>query len=217
MINFINNSRLNFSNSITTLNRPQKPAKPYIQLEYLESTGQQLVDIDDFTPTNNTKYEITISNLKQEENQGIMGAATTWKQGRAILYTGSQDGKATLFWAYSNVLPHIALLQVDEFLDVHKISLYRNQLIVDDTIINDDTTDQQVPIGDTFKLFKVLQLSSFVRVHSCKLYEDDVLIKDLIPVKRLSDNVKCFYDLLSDKYYINQGTEDLISPQEKGE
>ena len=189
----------------------ETPSGDYIQLDYLESSGTQQIDINDFTPTNDTRYEIVISNLAKEANQGIMGAATTWQQGRSILYTGTADGKVALFWAYSTILPHIALLKEDDFVNKHKISVYRNQLIVDDVTINDDTTDGNVPIGDTFKLFKVLQLSSSIRIHSCKLYENEELKKDIIPVRRTSDNVKCFYDLISKKYYVNQGTGDLIN------
>lgn len=192
----------------------ERPSDEYIQLEYLESTGTQQIDINDFTPTNDTRYEIVISNLKQKTNQGIMGAATTWQQGRAILYTGTESGKVALFWAYSTKLPHIALLKEEDFLDKHKISVYRNQLIVDDVTINDDTTNGNVPIGDTLKFFKVLHLSSSIRIHSCKLYENEELKKDIIPVRRTSDNVKCFYDLISKKYYVNQGTGDLINLQE---
>ena len=77
----------------------ETPSGDYIQLDYLESSGTQQIDINDFTPTNDTRYEIVISNLAKEANQGIMGAATTWQQGRSILYTGTADGKVALFWA----------------------------------------------------------------------------------------------------------------------
>lgn len=50
-----------------------------------------------------------------------------------------------------------------------------------------------------------------------KLYSNNVLIRDLIPVQKNDNNLVCFYDNVTDNYFVNSGTGDFVAGPEVGE
>lgn len=56
--------------------------------------------------------------------------------------------------------------------------------------------------GGKHKWLKCTSDTTQTRIHRVKVWDaNDVLLMDAIPVKRIADNVVCFYDLVQDMYF----------------
>ena len=55
------------------------------------------------------------------------------------------------------------------------------------------------------------------RIYYMRLYNDNNLVREFIPAKRKSDNVVGMYDLVNNKFYINNGSGSFIAGEEVNE
>lgn len=94
----------------------------------------------------------------------------------------------------------------------HKFYWSKSKLKLDDVefvISGEQTYLGNEPLGlDSYyagspnKWMKCTSDTVQTRIHRVKVWDaNDVLLMDAIPVKRTSDNVVCFYDLVQDRYF----------------
>ena len=173
--------------------------KQYTRLEYIQGTGTQYFTID-YTPNQNTKLEITLSDAS-----GANGDATifgeTWGTNRFLLtiYNG------TYRYFYGNEYA------ISDMTSKSVLSFYRRVITRDGTVLNNDSTqNDNVTYTNKLSIFRSTvggQIASF-KLYSLKIYENDTLIRDYIPVKDSSERV-CLYETISNRF--TYGVGDFIS------
>ena len=63
---------------------------------------------------------------------------------------------------------------------------------------------------DEFQLFGISVYTAYAKLYYAKCYQNDVLVRDFVPCYRKSDNVAGLYDLVNDVFYTNAGTGTFI-------
>lgn len=176
--------------------------KEYRQLEYIESTGTQIINTA-YTPNNDTKIELQISNIANGSDIGLLSANTRWQESVFLLWLS----RNVLTWSYGknrNI--------TSDIVSKHKIILYRASITLDDTVISSDTSINSSSINTTLHLFSApdssyARYSSF-RLYSLNIYENDLLVRQFIPVYD-NNNVACIYDKITENFYYNSGTGEF--------
>lgn len=194
----------------------------YQEVEYIESTGTQYIDIGlianqdtgfeiDFIPynslttgwdgTTSTPGTIFGSRLDSIRNGYQL---TTWtnnsKKGHFLFGTDTSNVDNIRYDAQmaSNIRQHI---------------LFKN-LILSNNGNNINVTLYNFETPSTLLLFALngengVKENSIIRLYSFKLYNMDIIIRNYIPVKK--DNVVGLYDTVEQKFYTNQGTGSFIA------
>lgn len=176
------------------LERSEQPT--YTELEYIQSTGTQYIDTG-FTPTNNTKLELKISDVSSANTQGLLGAYTTWTDNCYLLYTYSG-----INWTFGG-----KKTVTTNFIGPHEITLYRGSVILNGTTVHSSTSAISDQINTTLHLFchgTKNQFASY-KLYYLKIYESNTLVRDFIPVKDSNGNV-ALLDLVNNVYYYNKGS-----------
>lgn len=178
--------------------------KEYRQLDYIQSTGTQIINTE-YTPNNNTKLEIQLSNISNGSDIGLLSANTVWVEGAYLLWLSNN----VLTWSYNKNRSITS-----DLLTKHKILLYRTSITLDDNVIYSGTTINNSSINTSLYLFSAPTTGSYkrnssFRLHSLNIYEDDVLVRQIIPVYD-NNNVACIYDKITETFYYNSGTGTFL-------
>lgn len=172
--------------------------KQYTRLEYIQGTGTQYFTTD-YTPNQNTKLEITLSDAS-----GANGDATifgeTWGQNRFLLTLYNNSYRYFYGTEYA----------ISDMTSKSVLSFYRRVITRDGTVLNNDSTqNDNVTYTNKLSIFRSTvggQIASF-KLYSLKIYENDTLIRDYIPVKDSSERV-CLYETISNRF--TYGVGDFI-------
>jgi len=182
---------------------------PYIELEYIQSSGSQYISTGR-TTTANTKIEITFQN--NSTSIGYARLFGCWDKQNLEVVTNNTSPASYYFVGYNNNAVLYALDARNEFktftMTSNRKVEYNGQVVV--SAISNYTTNMNIEIFRGFNRYGAYMLKSF------KIYESDVLVLNLIPVKRRSDNVVCLYDLISKTYYTNKGSGSFTAGPVKG-
>lgn len=178
----------------------------YEEVEYLESTGTQYINIgivpnDDYTVNVEFLYNIS-------SNDGIYGVTN----GTVGFYLGSAGGQLYLNGGSYYFAPFVAKT---------KYTLVYNK---NTAIVNNIKYDvhNKTYINSDFWLFGRKNTNSATdsrllhgKIYSFKMItsSDNVYIS-LIPCYRKSDNKPGMYDIVTGKFFTNQGTEEFITGPE---
>lgn len=172
----------------------KKHQKPYIELEYIQSTGTQYIDTG-FKCSHNDNYtfeqECSISNDNYAGANGYM----QWKGGI------TNNIKCNVKVVYKNVQEIIYVNNTQISSESWSSYNENNKIIGIFRLGNSDSwwTDGNQQSG---------------KLYSFKLWKDNNLVRDLIPVKRRADSVVCMYDNISKNYFENAGTGTFIAGPE---
>ena len=188
------------------------PELPYTLLEYIQSDGNQYIDLNT-TLNKNTKIEVKfkrISQIASSNEDAIVGSRNDTTGGYLLGFYSNGWLLYGTHQAYinKNITSNVTTLRVD------KNKIYE---VTDDdiTLLNTyNTSTFTTPTNAV--LFAERQSNnithkSAIQLYYFKLYDNDTLIMDLIPVKRIEDNEVCLYDLVSEQFYTNKGTENFIA------
>lgn len=186
----------------------------YVELEYLQSSGTQYIDTliketscfmfdFKFRPESST-YSKWQSYLSGTLDNFTIGAAENTPAGCYLRYRTSE-----IFF----LLDNIYTTQPNTF------KVMDNRCTVNSSSYTSGiNTSNSVGTGSSnIFIFNNAGLSRGARaiVYYLKMYgKDGELIRDLIPVRRLSDNVLCMYDKVSETYFENSGTDTFIAGPE---
>lgn len=172
---------------------------PYIELEYIQSTGTQWIDTN-IIPSADTKVEIQVSDVSV--NDAIL-LAHDWSGDGFCLSTSNHDKANHIGWHYTGVWQAVTTNRTQ----LNKIELYRGSIRLNDTQVTTNTNTNGRTYTSALKLFGGIDshYNSF-KLYYLKLYNGETLLRDFIPVTRKSDNVICLYDKVSDTFFTNAGT-----------
>ena len=180
---------------------PKTLPEGYLQLSYIESSGEQYIDTG-FKPNQDTRITMDIIS---------MADGTT-------AFFGTRDTETTnsyILWQMSGTLVRsdYGIGQVEQTVDNTLVGLVidknKNICLFNSYTIENESS--QFTCKNNLLLFTTStggtvdtrKLSA--RLYSCKMYDNDLLIRDFIPVKNESDTVG-LYDLVEEKFYANAGT-----------
>lgn len=175
--------------------------KPYVELEYVQSTGSQFIDTG-YVPNDNTKYEITLSDIVGSREYVIFGTGA---------YNSSQHLLVAQFnnirWYYPR--GNFVNITTDTTTKC-TITLYRGTTTYNGTTVSSSTTTNGATNTTNLYICKCTGSSAYAsyKLYRFKVYENNVLVRDFIPVKDLAGKA-CLYDLVENKFYYS--TTDFIA------
>ena len=182
-----------------------KPAKNYVELEYIESSGTQYIDTGFNINTSTDEIELVI--------QGITTTIYKWFFGEhdnnARFGVGSGDGINKRNVAYGATTYKVKDTQV--YNTQHTFVANSSGIFIDGTKVANYSSFTSTSTLYLFHL-NLNNQSSYMggaRVWSYKHKRNGEFLLDMIPVLD-KDNVACMYDKVSGEFFYNQGTGDFI-------
>lgn len=186
----------------------------YTQKEYLETSGEQVINTGYTPQTNIFKAEMRIMYQLQLYKVFIGSRLISlWAQA-SILDLWTDTNRKGL---YSNAAQ--VNMETDRIYDITIEHNSTNKILeINDIEFADTNTTQITDVGanNPFYLFAtkysnaqpVSNFNSFYtgRMYYCKIYDNDILVRDFIPAVRDSDSKPGFYDLVTDQFYTNAGS-----------
>ncbi len=178
----------------------------YTQLEYLQGTGTQWIDVG-YTPNINTKIEAEIAVSGNTNN--AMGMNYSGYSGN-VSFGASGEFLMASFGATTNN----TVLKIPFDTEFHSYSISKEKIQIDSQSITPAYTTNMKFLK--FNLFNYntnwggTYIASGMKIKSFKIYENEKTIMDLIPVKRY-DGVLGMYDKHNDKFYTNSGTGNFVA------
>ena len=191
-------------------------ALPYKELEYIESTGTQYIDMQTTNMlTDGCKVLATISMTNPTATfQTLFGAedgGNPYRRNYLIRGNGSwgigcydYSGFNYTFTADTIYEVECSTLRNNGYVKMNGTSIgtYNN---------SGDRTSNSLYMLAFHQGTKAVQLGSY-KIYSFKLYDvNETLIRDFIPVQKKSDNTICLYDKVSGEFFTNQGTGTFVA------
>ena len=180
----------------------------YTQLEYIESTGTQYIDLN-IVPTNHT-FEIQYDSGSYNNDEKLFGTEAGYQYYSFTLYSNKY------FWGLNGSQTSGGTWSAGK-----KTLLYNSGSNYG--VIQDGVTLGSGSIiaanGQSLCLFKRVSTEGVFfqgLTYYCKLTEKSTnnVVRDCIPVKRLSDNAVGLYDKVENKFYANAGTGEFTAGPE---
>jgi hypothetical protein len=187
-----------------------KLIKPYTELEYIESTGTQYLNLG--VTFKNTDECYLDGVLLSHASDKFMLAPSKWNNNNNRF--GMFGGYGSTFgYAYGAKVTNGCFYSPSFAKDTnrHIFSYIDKTFRIEDLGATADVSSITWG-GDTSELRLFYGYSSITsgRVYSYKQKRDGVLLIDLIPVLDLN-NTPCMYDKVSGTFFYNQGTGDFIA------
>lgn len=207
----------NYSCCLNNISTLDDFANEYTQIEYIQSTGSQFIELDYIPKSLHTKYVLDFMRLQNNGNWnpivnneedvrfGILCSTTSTSEGAA--HIGLPNNHKGVIYPISNNTKY-------------HFELDKTGLLVNDTKY--EITDVPEAVGQWSACINHRRSSntgyaveySIGRWYGLKIYEDDVLIKSFIPVKRTFNNTICMYETIENKFYNNKGTGSFVAGPE---
>lgn len=189
----------------------------YQQIEYIESTGTQYIDMG-LKLTQNHKLEMTISNFDTNGNRKTFGSRTSATSDNFSVVSGPVGGTMSIvadFHDYkNNRLAYIITEDERLNISINNKLLKINDLEKEVTTYSDFTTPDNAYLFNCSGIYPAGYTLAAMRLYTCKIYENDILVRDFIPVYRKEDGEIGLLDTIQNKFYTNIGTDRFISGEE---
>ena len=201
---------------------PEKKAKisDFKILDYIQSEGNQFIDINYIPKTLHTKYELgfmrtgthglwnPIINSEEDVRFGIMCTTSgTDRFNKGQFHIGStSEFKSVQFPITDNV-------KYDMIADKTGISVNNTKYDLEGVV---NATGQWSTCINHRKNSSSGYSSEYSlgRWYYLKIYEDNELIKDFVPVKRIYDDELGVFDRINNNFYVNNGTGEFTAGPE---
>lgn len=176
----------------------------YTELEYIESTGTQYIDMG-FKSNQNTRVVVKLSTT-QTGSHTVFGADIGWVDNGFALGVGfAHYGKGTgTISGLNDGSPH-------------EIDFNKNTIFMDGaSVLTLGASTFSIPYNSA--LFANIRSGSVQEIttmllYYCKVYDGSTMIRDYIPCKNSSGEIG-LYDLVYGTFYSNAGTGDFIAGPE---
>jgi len=179
--------------------------KEYQEVEYIESTGTQYIDIG-ITGTNNTKVDIEFQ--ATGTNFLPFGARRNASSDCFAIWASSTKVGTNLRIGFDGTNGYTGeATTTDKYHIIHsKDETYvNNELVWTTGTIRTFTTPQNLIVFGYYSSPTTRSLSA-IRLYHLKLWENNIIVRDFIPCYRNSDGEIGLYDSINDIFYTNQGT-----------
>lgn len=191
---------------------------PYVELEYIESTGTQYINTGVYNSNGlitESKFLYTSIVNDYDTICGAQDATNSASRGANCLIMRRDSGRLCAYIGTNPIDNSFPISNNVEY-TIKFSSVINNSYAT----LNGET--QSFNIGGTrgvrpLYLFGLNNNGSFThfskaRIYYLKLFDNNNnLLKDFIPVMRSSDGVICMYDLISMQFYENDGTGTFIA------
>lgn len=193
----------------------------YQELEYIESTGTQVIDTG-FVYSNNTRViwdvQLTATLPISVSNNFGVGFVNTNYERLGFAY-GASNQKIAFFKATSSGDTILrTTVDVDNNRHVLEINSPINKAHVDgdeytfDPAVGDINNDHNLTLPLLAWLGNTGYREYFTgRLYSVKIYDNGIIVRDLVPAMRKSDRVVGMYDLVTKTFLTNSGTGSFIA------
>ena len=182
---------------------------PFVQIEYLESTGTQYIDTGFKISSNNVNIKTIFMPLR-------VGAIGNRLSGS---YNGNLRGFS--FYIWNNLTIGCGAKDISTNVPMYVNTVYTLDLQAKDGVLTgtvngvnvEDLYTNTIVNNLNLYLFKPNESGSYNfhgRIYKYQLYDNDVLVRDFIPALD-SNNVPCMYDKVEGKFYYNAGTGQFIA------
>lgn len=176
----------------------------YTQVEYLHSTGTQIIDTG-FVPTKNTVIKAKFTDM--EANTSLFGCRNRTSDPSVQVYRSTTTGMTygARVWNTEIVTTSAPIQETNVVLMDIKNNYFE---------MNGEKTDAPAQalasITTTLALFGDHNGSEYATysttsIYYCQIWDDGVLVRDFVPCKN-SSNVAGMYDLVNGVFYQNAGT-----------
>ncbi len=179
----------------------------YTELEYIIFTGTQYIDTEIIPTNHSTEAKVNFDTYNNDEH--LLGTS------RGYLYYHFTPYNNRYYWGNDNGESNGGSWTAGAHVIVYNGD--NHAITIDGTIIGSETniaSSQNLWIGRRDTEINLQATLYYIKIIDKSTNE---LVRDLIPVKRIFDNVICFYDKISKEFFENQGTGDFIAGPEKGE
>jgi len=209
---------------------------PYVQLEYIESLSdkEQFIDTGIYA-SSDVEYEVTfnMSSLTGNYWVCIIGARESY-YGLGMTYINRISGYGTVAEQTKEIQYGIGYNTSDK-IDYRDHPVWHTYSNVKTTVslknktvsITDGTYSDSLVVKNAdskfetdislylFRLHHKINLSdslpAYMKLYRAKIWEKGLLVRDLIPVRRIEDSKVCMYDLVTEQFFVNQGTGDFVA------
>lgn len=201
----------------------QFPSDQYTRLQYIEHDGTALPRIDTGYPYDSSlnKYQayfkFAIPTFAANKYAGLFGAYRADANDTIRVITGSATYR--LYGYYNNKAAN-ALYSVGSSYNITtacEIFLDSTKMTVNGTSISQNTRVAGTALsGYNFIIMDIFRGQNAsgkmpMKVWSFKLYDNGYCVRDMIPCKRISDDVVGMFDMVEGKFYANAGTGTLTA------
>ena len=182
---------------------------PYTELEYIESTGIQYIDLQ-YINTINSSYEFSIMATKYNDKYNTIFGARTHHQHSDSFDLGFERSNILYINIYGTTINPVT---TDFQLNKDYIFKMDNQKLIYNGVTRYysswATPRPGVQSMYLFKLNGEVEEPVCIRLYYFKIYEQDDLVHDFIPVLDKND-IPCLWDKVEEKFYYNQGTGQFL-------
>ena len=184
----------------------------YTEVEYIESTGTQYIDIG-VTGTQNTKVDIDFQSTATTYGRFTpFGARSTASKNCFAIWASSVTIGSNLRIGFDSTNGYTGgPTTTDKYHIIHsKDGTYVNdELVWTIDSFSTFTTPQNLLVFGYYSNATTMA-SSAIRLYHLKLWENNIMVRDFIPCYRNSDGEIGLYDSINDIFYTNQGTGVFI-------
>ena len=200
--------------------------RAYQQVEYLESTGTQYIDVT----RNYAMYETVVvaSVTEARTNNAMICGHSLWSDASRTCIIQSSISVGACRRVGTNAWTNDAYINIEEYNAINRI--LRFEIFKDHALVADATTGEELSRND----IELSQLSTMpvylfhgasnsnnyvtryisARIYRAIFYLNGETAYDFIPCYRKSDSVAGMYDLVSGEFYTNAGSEEFITGSE---
>lgn len=176
----------------------------YTELEYIESTDTQYIDID-FTPDSTTKFSIDLQYTNLNSSVYMVNGKSAY-DGNSRCAIG-YDYNLTWYWGIAD--KNLRYGTIDDERHTIWLDLLNSSYGIDDLSFTDtfswSTTTGKISLFCRNNGGNSRDGYCKCKIYGSKLYTNGTLVMDLIPVLDENDT-PCLFDLISKKFLYNKGT-----------
>lgn len=187
-------------NKIAKIEGNEIKDQSYQQIEYIESTGTQILNTGVNVLNGNCYLNAVMqSTMTKQPNATGMFISVGLYGGQYIIQSGSN-------WSLGTTprLPATDKSTFEMTIDTEKKSIYGKLNNLDFVQGYSNTSG----LG-TICLLGKSSYCAYGKLFSCQIKQNDILVRDLIPCYRISDEKIGMYDLVNSEFYDNKGTGEF--------
>lgn len=177
---------------------------PYVQLEYIQSSGTQYIDTG-FAPNTNSAMELT---FQLTEVQSTIMAGSRSYDAKTNAFTINCGAGGTKFLAAFDGSNNVELANLD--LNKHTTKIQKDTFVFDGEEISaltyNFTSNLDVLIFANRNGPGEINLYAKVKVYACKIWQSGTLVHNFIPCWNLKTKTAGLYDLMNQSFLGNSGT-----------
>jgi hypothetical protein len=179
--------------------------KEYMQLEYLEATGTQYINLGKLGYDNRLFVDVHIKS--QTATNVLFGCGINSSvKGFSIVVSN---------YPISNHRFDGQMLTMNAYLDKRTTyAIDKNGIEIDEKLYAWDSAPSYFETeGDVYLLaFNVSNKAQYMPkglLYRCEIFKNDILVHNLTPALRITDSKPGMYDLVSGQFFVNQGTGEF--------